>query len=307
MSDETSVGGGKTCVLTTTGREDAQRSTSCDLSSNGLASREAAFGAAGRPYVAYYRVSTKQQGQSGLGLEGQQADVLRYLRESPGRLIAEVTEIESGKNDDRPKLREAMRLCRVYEATLVVARLDRLSRSLALISSIMESGLEFVVADFPLANRFTLHILAAVAEYEVWLIAERTRVALAAAKARGVKLGRPARADWRALFKQGNAASTAARLKRARARVGPRALGVRSPRSRQIDRRHCRRTDADGNRDPEWREQMVSGRCAAGLLSVRRSRKIGRDRKFDSDRADNIMVSDCTTCALRPWRAATCS
>jgi DNA invertase Pin-like site-specific DNA recombinase len=218
LSDETSLGG-RTFVLTTTGREDAQRSTSCDLSSNGLASREAAFGAAGRPYVAYYRVSTKQQGQSGLGLEGQQADVLRYLRESPGRLIAEVTEIESGKNDDRPKLREAMRLCRVYEATLVVARLDRLSRSLALISSIMESGLEFVVADFPLANRFTLHILAAVAEYEVWLIAERTRVALAAAKARGVKLGRPTRADWRAHFKQGNAASTAARLKRARARA----------------------------------------------------------------------------------------
>ena len=235
-------------------RSAARRAT---LSSNGFASGEATFGATGRSYVAYYRVSTKQQGQSGLGLEGQQADVLRYLRENPGRLIAEVTEIESGKNDDRPKLREAMRLCRVYEATLVVARLDRLSRSLALIASIMESGLEFVVADFPLANRFTLHILAAVAEYEVWLIAERTRVALAAAKARGVKLGRPKRADWRTDFKQGNAASRAARLKRARARALDLApLVCDSPRSRQISRRHCHRTDANGNRDPKWREQM---------------------------------------------------
>ena len=217
MSDETSHGG-KTSVLTTTEREDAQRSAR-DVSSNDLAAGEATVGAAGRSYVAYYRVSTKRQGESGLGLEGQRADVFRYLRGNPGRLIAEVTEIESGKNDDRPKLREAMRLCRVYAATLVVARLDRLSRSLALIASIMESGLDFVVADFPLANRFTIHILAAVAEYEVWLITQRTRGALAAAKARGVKLGGPRRADWRTFFKLGNAASTAARLKRARARA----------------------------------------------------------------------------------------
>ena len=159
-------------------REDAQRSAPCDLSSNGVAFSEATSGARGRSYVAYYRVSTKQQGQSGLGLEGQRADVLRYLRENPGRLIAEVTEIESGKNDDRPKLERRCVCARVYAATLVVARLDRLSRSLALISSIMESGLDFVVADFPLANRFTIHILAAVAEYEVWLMAERTRGAL---------------------------------------------------------------------------------------------------------------------------------
>jgi DNA invertase Pin-like site-specific DNA recombinase len=230
LSDETSLSAGKTCVLTTTGREETQGSAPCELSSNGLASSEATSGARGRSYVAYYRVSTKQQGQSGLGLEGQQADVLRYLRENPGRLIAEITEIESGKKDDRPKLKEAMRLCRVYDATLVVARLDRLSRSLALISSIMESRLDFVVADFPLANRFTLHILAAVAEYEVWLMAERTRAALAAAKARGVKLGRPRRSDWRAHCKQGNAASTAARLKRARARaldLAPLVCGLR--------------------------------------------------------------------------------
>jgi DNA invertase Pin-like site-specific DNA recombinase len=186
----------------------------------------------GRSYVAYYRVSTKRQGQSGLSLEGQREDVLRYCLESPGRLIAEVTEIESGKNDDRPKLSEAMRLCRVYAATLVVARLDRLSRSVALISSIMESGLDFVVADFPLANRFTIHILAAVAEYEAWLISERTRSALAAAKARGVKLGGPRRADWRTIFKEGNAASTAAKLKRATARALDLAPLVRDLRDR---------------------------------------------------------------------------
>jgi DNA invertase Pin-like site-specific DNA recombinase len=173
----------------------------------------------GRSYVAYYRVSTQRQGQSGLGLEGQRADVLRYIKESPGSLIAELTEIESGKNDDRPKLNEALRLCRVYAAILVVARLDRLSRSVALISSIMESGLDFVVADFPLANRFTIHILAAVAEYEVWLISERTRSALAAATARGVKVGGLSGAKWRACVQAGNAASTAARSKRARARA----------------------------------------------------------------------------------------
>jgi DNA invertase Pin-like site-specific DNA recombinase len=152
-------------------------------------------------------------------LEGQRADVLRYIVENPGSLIAELTEIESGRNDDRPKLSEAMRLCRVYAASLVVARLDRLARSVALISSIMESGLDFVVADFPLANRFTIHILAAVAEYEVWLISERTRSALAAAKARGVKVGGLKGANWRACVQAGNAASTIARSKRARARA----------------------------------------------------------------------------------------
>lgn len=219
MGDDTSLRGGKSSLLPTTERKDAEGDAPTDLSSHSVAFAEALVDPEGRAYVAYYRVSTQQQGQSGLGLEGQRADVLRYLGENPGRLIAEVTEIESGRHDDRPKLREAMRLCRVYDAILVVARLDRLSRSVALISSIMESGLEFVMVDFPLANRFTMHILAAVAEYEVWLISERTRAALAAAKARGVKIGGLRQTDWRRHFKQGNAAGNAARLKRARARA----------------------------------------------------------------------------------------
>jgi len=170
-------------------------------------------------YVTYYRVSTRKQGRSGFSLVGQRADVLTYIETNPGRVIAEITEIESATKDDRPKLEEALRLCRVYSATLAVARLDRLSRSVALIASIVESGVDFVVVDFPLANRFTIHILAAVAEYEVNLIAERTRSALAAAKARRKKLGGPRGTAWRISFKGGNAASTAARMKRARARA----------------------------------------------------------------------------------------
>ena len=102
-----------------------------------------------------------------------------------------MTEIESGKKPDRPKLTEALRLCRAAGATLVVARLDRLARSLALVSRLMEAGTDFEAVDFPQANRFTIHILAAVAEYEGRLISERIREGLAAAKARGVKLGGP--------------------------------------------------------------------------------------------------------------------
>jgi DNA invertase Pin-like site-specific DNA recombinase len=117
--------------------------------------------------------------------------VRRYVDANPGRIIGELTEIESGRKDDRPVIREALRLCRVYGAKLVVARLDRLARSTAMISALMESGVDFVAADMPLANRFTVHILAAVAEYEARLISERTKAALAAAKVRGQKFGNP--------------------------------------------------------------------------------------------------------------------
>jgi DNA invertase Pin-like site-specific DNA recombinase len=141
-----------------------------------------------RPHVAYYRVSTARQGRSGLGLEGQQIPVRRFLANAEPP-IAEFTEVESGRKNHRPKLLEALRWCRVYSATLVIANLDRLSRNVALISSLMESRVEFVVADFPEANRFTLHILAAVAEYETKLISDRLKAAFAAAKSRGVKLG----------------------------------------------------------------------------------------------------------------------
>lgn len=144
-----------------------------------------------QPVVAYYRVSTRQQKRSGLSLMAQQDAVQRYVSTNPGRLLAELTEVESGRKSGRPKLKEALWLCRVYGAKLVIARLDRLARSVALIAGLLQSGVDFVAVDMPLANRFTIHILAAVAEYEARLISERTKAAMAAAKARGRKFGNP--------------------------------------------------------------------------------------------------------------------
>jgi DNA invertase Pin-like site-specific DNA recombinase len=141
--------------------------------------------------VAYYRVSTQKQGQSGLGLEAQQHSVREHLKNGGRKLVAEFTEIESGKNSDRPKLAEALKICRLTGAKLTVARLDRLARNVAFVSNLMESTVEFEAVDFPQANRFTVHIIAAVAEYEARLISERTRAGLAAARARGVKIGGP--------------------------------------------------------------------------------------------------------------------
>jgi DNA invertase Pin-like site-specific DNA recombinase len=140
-------------------------------------------------FVAYYRVSTERQGRSGLGLEAQRFAVAEYLNGGAWQLVGEVVEIESGKRNDRPKLSEALRLCRLHGATLIIAKLDRLARNVAFVSNLMESGVEFVAVDFPQANRLTIHILAAVAEHEAQAISVRTKAALAAAKARGVRLG----------------------------------------------------------------------------------------------------------------------
>lgn len=139
-----------------------------------------------RRYVAYYRVSTRQQGRSGLGLEAQRASISSFLKGVSGTLFAEFTEVESGTKNDRPQFNEALRICRIYDATLVIAKLDRLARNVAVTSKLMEGGIEFVAADFPQANRLTIHILAAIAEYEAKLISERVRAAIAAARARGV-------------------------------------------------------------------------------------------------------------------------
>jgi DNA invertase Pin-like site-specific DNA recombinase len=139
-------------------------------------------------FVAYYRVSTDRQGRSGLGLDAQQAAVRGYL--GAAAPIAEFTEIETGKRNDRPELKQALALCRKRKARLVIAKLDRLSRNLAFIATLMDSGAEFVAVDNPHATRLTLHILAAVAEHEREMIADRTKAALQAAKARGMRLGR---------------------------------------------------------------------------------------------------------------------
>jgi DNA invertase Pin-like site-specific DNA recombinase len=141
--------------------------------------------------IAYYRVSTDKQGVSGLGLEAQRKAVLDYLNGGRWKLVAELTEVETGKNADRPKLAEALALCKVYKAKLIIAKLDRLARNVAFISNLMEAGVEFLAVDFPQANRLTVHILAAVAEHEAAMISARTKAALEAAKARGVRLGNP--------------------------------------------------------------------------------------------------------------------
>lgn len=142
-----------------------------------------------KTFVAYYRVSTEKQGRSGLGLEAQRKAVEEFVG-SAGVITEEFVEVESGKKNNRAQLEKALKACRKAGATLVVAKLDRLSRSLSLIARIMESGSEFVAADNPHANKFTIHILGAVAEFERDQISTRTKAALAAAKARGVELGR---------------------------------------------------------------------------------------------------------------------
>jgi DNA invertase Pin-like site-specific DNA recombinase len=169
-------------------------------------------------FVAYYRVSTAKQGRSGLGLEAQQEAVRSYLNGGSWQLVAEVVEVESGKRNDRPKLAEALRLCRLHGATLIIAKLDRLARNVAFISNLMESGVEFTAVDFPQANRLTVHILAAVAEHEAKAISTRTRDALAAAKARGKRLGGD-RGNLPAVAKEGARASVAARIAKANSRA----------------------------------------------------------------------------------------
>jgi len=140
-------------------------------------------------FVAYYRVSTAKQGASGLGLEAQQQAVRSYLNGGDWQLVAEVVEVESGKKADRPKLAEAMRLCRLHGATLIIAKLDRLSRDAHFLLGLQKADVRFVAADMPEANEMVVGIMAVVAQAERKMISQRTKAALAAAKARGKKLG----------------------------------------------------------------------------------------------------------------------
>ncbi len=140
-------------------------------------------------FISYLRVSTQKQGKSGLGLEAQQTAVAGYLNGGAWTLVAEVVEVESGKNGARPKLAEALRLCRMHKATLVVAKLDRLARNVAFVATLLESGVKVVCCDMPDADVTMLHIYAVMAEREGKAISARTVAALAAAKARGVVLG----------------------------------------------------------------------------------------------------------------------
>lgn len=157
--------------------------------------------------VTYFRVSTSAQGRSGLGLEAQRAAVAQFCGGRGCTVLGEFTEIESGKVDARPELTKALHLAKVTGATLAVAKLDRLSRNVAFLAALQESCARFVAADMPEANELTIHIMAAVAQAERKAISQRTKEALAAAKARGVKLGNPNGAAALKRAGQGNMAS----------------------------------------------------------------------------------------------------
>lgn len=144
-------------------------------------------------FVAYYRVSTERQGRSGLGLEAQQKAVHEFLRGKGWPPVAEFTEVETGKGSNalarRPQLRAAIAACKKHKAVLVIAKLDRLARDVHFVTGLMKEKVEFIAVDNQHATKFTVHILLAVAELEAQQISERTKAALAAAKARGVRLG----------------------------------------------------------------------------------------------------------------------
>ncbi len=141
-------------------------------------------------YIAYYRVSTLRQGESGLGLQAQRRVTAQFVMSSAGDLVNEYTEVESGKVKNRPQLDAAVEACRKTGSILLIAKLDRLARNVAFIANLIESGVKFIAVDMPNADRFMLHVYAAMGEEEGRRISERTKSALASAKARGVELGR---------------------------------------------------------------------------------------------------------------------
>lgn len=160
--------------------------------------------------IAYYRVSTQKQGESGLGLEAQRAAVATYARQAGLAIVAEFTEIESGKRDDRPEVARAIAQCRATGARLLIAKLDRLARSVSFISTLRDSGIAFTACDMPAANDLIVNVMAAVAQAEREMISARTRAALAAARARGTRLGNPGNLNAEARAKGPRAKRTAA-------------------------------------------------------------------------------------------------
>lgn len=160
--------------------------------------------------VSYHRVSTAQQGSSGLGLEAQRAAIAAYSDRIGASLVASFTEVESGKDNDRPELLKALHHAKVTGSVLVIAKLDRLSRNAAFLITLQDSGVRFVAADMPEANNFTVGIMALVAQQEREATSKRTKEALQAAKARGTKLGNPNGAAALLRAGKGNAAGVEA-------------------------------------------------------------------------------------------------
>lgn len=180
-------------------------------------------------FVSYYRVSTQKQGRSGLGLEAQKAAVETYLAQHGGAQLASYTEIESGKTNERPQLLAALLRCRQTRATLLVAKLDRLSRNAAFLLNLRDSGVKFQALDIPEANTLTLGILASLAQHERELISARTRAALAARRARGLPLGTPR--DLSAYAARASALGRAANTAKAKARAAEIAPQIKAARA----------------------------------------------------------------------------
>lgn len=144
-----------------------------------------------RKFIAYYRVSTQRQGMSGLGLFAQQSTVMAFIESRHGELLEAFTEVESGKKDDRPQLAEAFRLADVTKATVVFAKLDRLSRNASFLLNLNDAGVKFVALDCPELDTLSLGMRAVIAQHERETISARTKAALAVARDRGTKLGNP--------------------------------------------------------------------------------------------------------------------
>lgn len=169
-------------------------------------------------FISYLRVSTAKQGRSGLGLEAQRAAVEAFLNGGRWIVLEEFVETESGKWDDRPALQRALTSCRIHDATLLIAKLDRLSRDAAFLLNLQKAGVKFVACDMPEADNFTVGIFALLAQKERELISSRTREALASAKRRGVKLGGN-RGNLPSVAREGTAASAQIRSRKAQKRA----------------------------------------------------------------------------------------
>jgi DNA invertase Pin-like site-specific DNA recombinase len=234
-----------------------------------------------RKYVAYYRVSTAKQGRSGLGLEAQREAVERYLHDGRWRMIGEFKEIESGKRKDRPALAYALALCRLHDATLIIAKLDRLARNVLFTATLMESGVKFTAVDFPDANNLTIHILAAVAEHEAAMISTRTKAALAAAKARGKVLGcgiyRIAKhATTRSLRKRGETGGTGRKAQRRLAACNRPHTSV----WRYIPARHCGQAQRGGGSNSATRSEVARQLGPQGAYGWRVTERLQRCTKL---------------------------
>lgn len=230
-------------------------------------------------YIVYYRVSTQKQGRSGLGLEAQRSMVAVLLVSRPGEVLAEYTEIETGKSHKkRPELQKAIDHARAAQAVLIIAKLDRLARNVAFTSALMESELPFICCDMPQADKFTIHIMAAMAEREGKMISERTVAALEALKARGAQLGSARPGHWDGIVKEGPHAGISRIVRR------DAGLAKAQDRSREIV------------------QEEMSRRYEPLVPWIREMREAGLTLQ---QIADNLNAKGCLTRYGRPWQLPT--